>query len=146
MASGAIERWPSFRLSPARRAQIEALGPVLRATEAEAEQGRHLPMAAVTALQSSELLRQLRLRVARRVRAGRLVVRIPGAGGPAGWSPVHVTYPSPDRLGPHRLRAGVGERALEEVTALAVGKRRTNATQTVADRGAFQRDLGHAYT
>lgn len=41
---------------------------------------------------------------------------------------------------------GLGERVIEEVTALAVAKRRTNATGTLAERGAFQADLGSAYT
>lgn len=54
---------------------------------------------------------------------------------PAQIGSAHIGYP-----------LGLGERALEEVTALATAKRRTNALGTVAERGAFQRDLGRAHT
>ena len=85
--------------------------------------------------------------------------RVDGVLVPDGW---WFDYHSPERLrGGHRYRSpvpvqiasahigfalGLGERAVEEITALAVSKRRSLATRTVADRGSFQRDLGSTYT
>lgn len=40
---------------------------------------------------------------------------------------------------------GAGERALEEITSLAVTKQRALSKVRVAERGAFQRDLGQAH-
>jgi indole-3-acetate monooxygenase len=43
------------------------------------------------------------------------------------------------------LALGAGERAIEVVSEIAATKKRQFSTTTLADRGAFQRDLGHAY-
>ena len=43
------------------------------------------------------------------------------------------------------LALGAAERALGEIARIAATKRRQLSTTTVADRGAFQRDLGAAY-
>jgi alkylation response protein AidB-like acyl-CoA dehydrogenase len=40
---------------------------------------------------------------------------------------------------------GAGERAFDEITRLAGTKTRMKETSTVADRGAFQRDVGRSY-
>lgn len=56
--------------------------------------------------------------------------------------------PIPSQIGSAHIgyALGLGERVIEELTALAQAKRRTNAPGTLAERGAFQVDLGAAYT
>jgi indole-3-acetate monooxygenase len=63
-------------------------------------------------------------------------------GGPQFNSPI------PAQIGPAHIgfALGLGERVLEEIVAVAMAKRRTNATGTVAERGTFQHALGLAYT
>ncbi len=50
------------------------------------------------------------------------------------------------RVAPSHLGAALGlaRRGLEEITALAVDRTRTFTSSTIAERGAFQRDLGRA--
>ena len=40
---------------------------------------------------------------------------------------------------------GAGERALEEITMLAIAKQRTLSSTKIAERSTFQHELGHAY-
>lgn len=63
-------------------------------------------------------------------------------GGPRFDAPIRAQIASA-HIG---FALGLGERALDEILALAVTKRRSLSTTTIADRGAFQRDLGQAHT
>ena len=52
-----ILQWRPFRLGGTLASDIEAIGDVLRASEDEAERGRHLPAAAVEAMRGANLFR-----------------------------------------------------------------------------------------
>lgn len=66
----------------------------------------------------------------------------PQRGGNRYRSPIRAQI-APAHLG---FALGVGERAFDEVAALALGKRRSLTATTVAERGGFARDLGQAHS
>jgi alkylation response protein AidB-like acyl-CoA dehydrogenase len=62
-------------------------------------------------------------------------------GGPQSSAPIRIQLTAAHT----GFALGLAERAMDEIAGLAVTKRRQYATGGLAERGAFQRDLGHAH-